>query len=635
MISQKLSEKTKESFSSSFAYSKFLAQIIFKKKSTIVIPIIAFLLTIILTIIAHFVGVQNRTEPSVFLIISYIVLFINLFITVIFASIKSLNLFKDLAKEGMDILIFSKTITRKNVITTKLGFFAFLGVLWSFLVFISLIIFYASNYPFSQYVNHWYVSAFFSPLFAFIIFGLFVALIALKGSSKIAMVVPLVTFAPLLVVGSIASIFQTPASNALAKELEHAYPNYDSGTILNAEKFYFNNNQDQLFIIPKRTVTPLKDQDVKTFTDRQNQYLSAAYNQTKDAAAGWQAISWLSIPYQLIDVFAKRDQDPVNIIADKEEKNLNKYLYYNKNSSRENKYQINKQGPEFIKFNVVDKDQTYSRYIVPGLLRARSVISQNTLDNSEIIYAREGADNQNAIFNEDNNIFASPDNLVGKINWPIVKDTLSSSVFNEKAEEFYQREIVGLKSKTDILTAIAKIVDKTYDQNFINLVDNNSPSEVLKIQMDPRKVANLTEKKIYLVTSMIYYIYFNHNSSNSINGKKDGEILDLILRNSDPAKGYTPEQIFTFIDNNKYYIGGYKSYQQIQVPKTVNGQRTIVYRFGLDKSNNHLFQDVDEVYIVEPKQQVVIKGWFSIIWIITAAAMLVGAYYAYTRKDYR
>ncbi|WP_038079544.1 TroA family protein [Ureaplasma canigenitalium] len=708
MEATQTTSKVNPSLQTSFLYSKFLAILVFKKKSTIIIPIIAFLITIILTIIGNVVGVRNQTDPNTFLIISYINLAINLLLAVIFANIKALNLFKDLAKEGMDILIFSKSISRKNVILTKLGFFVFLGVFYSFSVFLGMIIFYASNYPFSSYVNHWYVSGFFSFFVAYLIFGLMVILIAIKGSSKLAMIAPIITFAPLLVAGNVTSIFTTPASNAIAKELEIPYDSYNSKTILDAEKFYLNDHQDLLYLIPKWQVRPGSSTPEVTFTERQNDFLASAYNYKKDSAKAWQAISWLFVPYQLIDVFAKRDNDPVDLIADKQEKNLQKYLYFNHNSSKENDYMINKKAPSTLpSYKVIDDGKSFeiddghdhdhgehkeqqsvlhheghdhshehtekTLYIVPGLLRSSSKISEKTLDNAEIIYAREGASVINSQFKEDNSTYPSPDNLVGKLDWTIVADTLSSKVFNEKAEEFYQNELVPLVrddqgnfvpvSKDTIYKTIAKIVDndnvvteEVTDENgnvkkvvtpkhFLEVYDTKSPSEILKEDIDPRKISNLTEKKVYLVVSMLYYIYFNHNKSTAKTVKDDDKILDIILTNTDRSKAYEPEQVWTYIDNYKYFIGGYKSFTHVVQPKIIQeegNQTLVVHRFTLERSGNHLFQPVEEVYTIEPVQGYqkvdsgrVIKGLYSIIWMAIIAAMLVGAYFGYTRKDYR
>lgn len=624
---------------SSYLYSKFLAKIIFKKVSSIVLPIVLVGLVIILTLIARFVSKELNT----FLIISYVNIFITLFLSVIFASIKALNIFKDLAKEGIDILVFSKSISRQNVIITKLSFFCFLGILWSIVAFLGGIIFYASNYPYAANVNYWFVSAFFSPLFTFLLFGLIAILIALKQSSKIAMITPIMVFLPLLVAGSAANVFSTSTANQIASYLNLEKREYDSGTVADVEKFYLSNNRDEYILIPK--INP-DDNSKKKFTQRQVDLLKEIYKHSKSSAISWQAISWLFVPYQLMDVFAKRDKDPIGVAASREENNLKNYLYYNDQPSKEFNYIIS-DNPLGLKLKpVIIDNQESQRYIVPGLLKNRSIISEQTdfsLQNREIIYARENANDVNVTFAEDNNIFASPENLVGKIKWSIVKDALESKEFLAKAKDFYETRLKSLEGtenlrKDKILSIISQIVEHNYDKTFINLVDKESGAELFKEIINPREIKNQTEKRIYLITTMLYYLYFNHQ--NSI-------IVDKILRNDNEQLGYAPQKIKVFVDGYNYFIGGYKNFAVTQYPKEITEKdkgegvervrkiRTIVYRYELEDSDNYLFQAVEEVKSVQQSNRVVSKGFYSLIWIAIVAALLVGAYFGYTRKDYK
>lgn len=624
---------------SSYLYSKFLAKIIFKKNSSIVLPVVLMGLIIILTLIARFVS----KDLSTFLIISYVNIFITLFLSVIFASIKALNIFKDLAKEGIDILVFSKSISRQNVIITKLGFFCFIGVLWSIVAFLGGIIFYASNYPYAASVNYWYVSTFFSTLFTYLLFGLIAILIALKQSSKIAMITPIMVFLPLLVAGSAANVFSTSSANQIASFLNLEKREYDSGTVADVEKFYLNNNKDEYILIPK--INP-EDASRKKFTQRQVDLLNQIYSHSKSSAVSWQAISWLFIPYQLIDVFAQRDKDPIGVAASREENNLKNYLYYNDQPSKEFNYFISDNPLGLSLKPVVIDNQESQRYIVPGLLKNRSIISEQSdfsVQDREIIYAREKANDVNVTFAEDNNIFASPDNLVGKIKWSIVKDALESPVFLEKAKDFYETRLQSLEgsenlTKAKILEIISNIASAGYDKTFINLVDKESGAELFKEIINPREIKNQTEKKIYLITTMLYYLYFNH---------QDSVILDKILKNDNEQNGYAPQKIKVFVDGHNYFIGGYKNYAVTQYPKEVTEKdsgegvvrerkiKTIVYRYELEDSDNYLFQAVEEVKSVQQANRVISKGFYSLIWIAIVAALLVGAYFGYTRKDYK
>ncbi|MCV3743839.1 ABC transporter permease [Ureaplasma sp. ES3154-GEN] len=730
-----------EAFKKSYSYSSFLGHLIFKKVSTWSFVLILFLLMIPFTLIARFVA-QDLKQ---FLIISYVYIFVNLLLTVILSVIKSLNLFKDLSRTGIDILVYSKSISRNNIILTKIGFLVFMGTIWSVLTFISFIVFYLGNFNYQHEVNYWYVSGFFSVIFTFLIFGFMTSVIALKASSKVAIIAPIITFIPLAVVGSIAGIVSTPANNRMAEYLNTKKPEYHSGTIGNVERFYLNNNQDEVFIIPK-----LEEENQKVdvrkenaFTLRQDQLLTDINSKAQSAASPWQAISWLSVPYQFIDVFATRDRDPIALNVNSQPNYLKNYLYANNTQSSEYNYHITKDVTTLKKYNVSANPQAGTdvspNYLVPGLLRRYSLISEqniNAIKDRELVYARKNADNINVEFKEDNNIFADPSNLVGKIGWRVVKDTLDSPIFNAKAAQFYdnvlknlfvnKNDLTDLEKKQEILTQISYITrfdndkDQTFNavlvyldevltylnnkqkkseniggnpkskavtleevteqvdtiledeiintirrkdlqkqlktitatdlksyiaaakdiinslheqytykeqkNSFLSLNDDESVSPLLNSNF-VNELENQMQKKVYLITSMIYWIYFN---------KQDSDILDYLLKNNNPNLEYTPSQIEVTIDGYVYYIGGYESYSLTQHSKeNKQGLRTIVHRYELNRSKNFVFQNVSEVQSIKRSRKVVVKGVYSVIWISLAALLMIGTYLGYARKDYK
>ncbi|MCV3728227.1 ABC transporter permease [Ureaplasma miroungigenitalium] len=859
-----------EAFKKSYSYSSFLGHLIFKKVSTWCFVLILFLIMIPFTLIARFVA----TDLNQFLIISYVYIFINLLLTVIFSVIKALNLFKDLSRNGIDILVFSKSISRKNIILTKIGFLVFLGTIWSVATFICFIVFYLSNFTYQKEVNYWYVSGFFSVFFSFLIFGFMTSVIALKASSKVAIIAPIITFIPLAVIGSIASIVSTPTNNKMAEYLNLQKANYHSGTLGNVETFYLNNNKDEVFIIPK-----LENEKDTEFSERQKGFLNSVNDAAQKAPKPWQAISWLSVPYQFMDVFSIQDHDPIGLNVSLQPNNLKKYLYSNPLASQEYQYKIMPTKNHLQTYKVSDDSMIakniHENYLVPGLLRHYSVVSENnsgSLKDREIIYARMNADNINVEFKEDNNIFADPANLVGKISWSVVKNTLDSKVFNAKAEAFYNQYLKDLPTqkkatanaleiKQEIMTLISYITryDNDKDQTFnalgtyldkankaakvtifdqikkanqyldqyqeniqeysknpeivaaqktletaknnaesntnkdpnklsnliqanknfakaikdtseldavkenvefileneiynlvrvnelqklmskikinettekeiyiqqmrillallhnkysfanpalndtliylaeclnnqvtideltdhINQIVNTLPAnesttnlkdELAKLNKDNRNtyinnvvelfnlwidknheehesvsflnlqddesispllnndyladLENQMQKKVYLITSLIYWIYFN---------KSDSDVLDYILKNDTPSLEYTPSQIQVNIDGYIYYIGGYESYLLTQHSKELpSGLRTIVHRYELSKSNNFLFQNVDEVYSIQRISKVVVKPAYSVIWISLATLLILGTYFGYVRRDYK
>ncbi|WP_434343517.1 hypothetical protein [Mycoplasma sp. 06067-C1-B144P-99-0482-3] len=71
---------------------------------------------------------------------SYLYIFLLLIITVIFSAIKSLNIFKDLDQEGLEIISFSKPISRNSLILGKLLCLSFYGLIWSSILLISFLV---------------------------------------------------------------------------------------------------------------------------------------------------------------------------------------------------------------------------------------------------------------------------------------------------------------------------------------------------------------------------------------------------------------------------------------------------------------------------------------------------------------
>lgn len=610
---------------SSLLYSNFLTRILMKKKSSYVTSIIIFIITMILTIIAHFIS----KKESDFLIISYVTLTINLITTVVFASIKALHIFKDSSKEGIDILVFSKSISRKNVIVTKLLFFLAVGVIWSFVIFVSLIIFYLSTPIYAKEINYFYISSFFSPLFTFLIFGLIASIIAIKGSSKLAMALPIAIFFPLMIIGSITSVFNNTGSNKMAKDFNIESRQHHSKTLLDAEKFYLNNNKDNFYLVPNGLNNLL-------FNEHQKEFMQKSLLSSKNSSSMWQSFSWLSIPYQLIDVFAKKDNDPIGVIANHNTNNKKEYVYANTLDSKEFNYTISKKAnlPQYqIRIKENNNDVIKEVYIVPGALKNNSYLSNKNIVNKEIIFARKDADNQDVIFKEDTSLFASPDNLVGKLKWEYIKEALESSIFIENAKFFVEKNLLNKnKTKKEILKEISNLLKNdlsstdTKNENFNSWIDNKTI--LLSKDIDVRHISNLTEKKVYFATTLIYFIYFNYN---------DTQLLDTLLFNEN-SNDYSPSQVEITIDGYDYFIGGYKDYSSQQFLKKTNNpnqKEKIINRYKLEKSNNYLFQISEEVYEVKPIRKIVVKEFYGLIWFLLTIGLFMISYSGYIRKDYK
>ncbi|MGL5732913.1 MAG: hypothetical protein ACRCXE_02505, partial [Metamycoplasmataceae bacterium] len=141
---------TKKSFVSNednikpvFAYLIFTAKYIFKKKSTFLIPIASFILVLLLALFPSFFLTagdpinQNSTLSDAFISLVTVGIIAS---SSIFATIKALNLFKDISQEGMEILIVSKPIKRSQIILVRFLSFFLLGIGFSLINFIAVII---------------------------------------------------------------------------------------------------------------------------------------------------------------------------------------------------------------------------------------------------------------------------------------------------------------------------------------------------------------------------------------------------------------------------------------------------------------------------------------------------------------
>jgi|GEM_PF-5026251 len=93
-------------------YHNFLFKVTAKKKSTIIIPIILLLCSLILC----FVFVGTKPAPRYFNVIIFAYTLVAILFTVLYGSLKSLNIFKDLEQDGIELIIFSKPISRKAII---------------------------------------------------------------------------------------------------------------------------------------------------------------------------------------------------------------------------------------------------------------------------------------------------------------------------------------------------------------------------------------------------------------------------------------------------------------------------------------------------------------------------------------
>ncbi|XWT56009.1 ABC transporter permease [Mesomycoplasma hyorhinis] len=583
-------------------YLNSLIQYVFSRKTTYILPAIMIVWSFIFSLISFSFATQDN-----FLIFSFVFFLINLLFTVVFGSCKFLNVFYDLYRDGLDTILFTKPYSRKHINATKILFCILLAITWSLIFMGCNWIFYVFNIVNIEQIKAWSGWDFFSPLFAFLIFGSISGLLASRFNFKLSITTPIALFTPLLFLGTATSVFATPSNLNYAHYLNLPDSKTDSQTILDLEKFYLNNNEDTFYLIPKN-VSNTK------ISQKQANFLSDAWNKSSSSSQLWQAISYLSLPYQFINVFNYSNQGLLRQKPNKETSDLGSYIYYHGLESAENSYEVN----HFVSlptYNLTLDNPTKKYYLVPGSLKNNTVFDNQ--QNKDIIYANKNASNFNFPFKEDDQIFGVPNNLVGKIKWEYLKQILESKTFLIQAKLFYSSLNTHL-SKQQYLEKISSFIKQNEENQFKNLTDNNTI--VLNSFLDTSKIKSNLEKNIYIATALIYYLFFNNNQS---------PIFNTLLKNEDGS--YKPEKFSISIDNQDYFIGGYASYVAEQ--REINNKT--IYRYHLSDSNNFLFQPVEEVYQVTVKTHVVKKNTFVLEWILISAIMLFSLYSLHNKKDYR
>lgn len=605
------------------SYVYFLHKIMLKKKSSYVLPIVFFALAIIFSIILSVVQIPDRFKNFTI----YAIIFAEMILTIFYASLKALNIYKDLEEEGLELLTYSKPINRRDIFIAKFIVFIIFDCYWAILMMVSNLILVLNlketNLTLIVLLSF---TVFF---FAFLIFGLFASIIGYKFNGKIALAIPLTIISPLIIGGSIVSSQSTSSANNLAFYLNTKRLLKPAGNEANVETFYLNNNQDNFYILPN-------GYDEPTFSQKQTEYLRTAYNFAKNSSTEWQIYSWLVTPYQMIDIFNFKNQNIFNTFQSNYTTNLDNYLYYNKLDAPTYSYQLNENNvlPRYLVNIRDDKTPNYQDvYLVPGALKNNLNPSLDELNNTKIIYARQDADNFDITFPEDefNNTNAS--DIVGKLNWTYIKELLDSKVFNAYSKQFIDNLIKSdgyINGDPSDLTyyhnlLMSEIQNEITDEQskFNNLDDNITVLEDSSITN--KIIKSNIERQIYLTVALVYYIYFNQNN--------DLLTTALLFNNKldDNSNNFTPKQLSFNYGAYTYHIGGYANYstkQEVQNNK-------VIIRYDLKKSNNFVFQPVTQIMQMTRNKEIINKYSFILLWAVIASLFVVANNILYIRKDYK
>ncbi|AJM71528.1 ABC transporter permease [Mycoplasma yeatsii] len=606
-------------------YSFFAFNTILKKKSSILLPIIAVAISFFVGIVFKFAVPSNYQELAVFFYT-----FIAIIMTAVYSSIKALNLFKDLEQEGIEIITLSKPISRKQLILGKLICLSYFGLIWSTALLISgFLYFYASFNFVNVLINS--LTLFFVSLSAYFIIGLFVSLLSFKLSQKIAMTLPLIAFIPLSSIGILLASNQTTNINKASSFINRSYEYHHSGNEVNTEPYFINNNKDELLLIPNGS-------DNKDFDQEQKEYLQTVINYTNRSLTSWQTYSWISIPYQFINIFNFNSKN-ISITNANNSTDLEKYVYYNDLDNISYTYKLDKK-PNQVKYKVADdSNQKFSeKYIVPGLLKSHSKFSDFTQTvNYDLIYAIDGAENDDSKFFEDENEFSNQrSSLVGRIKWNVIKQALQDKKFNLIASDFVNqnlKEFLNDKSNTSeqlnkkhkqLMSKISEYV--TNEDSEINNYENHNIKLFDKRSITDGEIDGVVQIKIYKAIAILNYIYFNY---------QDSQLFKIMIKN--PNNEYFGDaQINLELDGRNYRLGGFKNFSEKVVQEEKDGVKKTLFRFDLQESkSNFLFSSADNLYSITRNRQIVNKYVIALLWLVIIGAEFALTFKIYQRKEYK
>ena len=213
-------QKSKKSFSTTKSYFKFNFKYLLKRKSTWLSPLIFFVFFLLMSTFLRLVfGAKNNT-------LAMLQTMVSLFSIIFFAIIgitKGINLFREPSTEGVEILIVSKPLTRRQILVVKFTMFNLYGlILFLFNLVVFLICAAILNIPANQYsiigvgapITNW---------FSYLFFGTLAILLSTKFSSKLVMGVGITGVVLLNTIGGVFNnfvpVFLTGKAQSMDEEL--------------------------------------------------------------------------------------------------------------------------------------------------------------------------------------------------------------------------------------------------------------------------------------------------------------------------------------------------------------------------------------------------------------------------------
>ncbi|MEE3928458.1 hypothetical protein V2E24_02600 [Mycoplasmopsis ciconiae] len=601
------------------SYFSFLLKLTLKRKSTYI-----YILIYALIYMCFLVGfLLSGTDINKYVYLSYFL--ISLLMGIFFSGLKSLNIFKDLENEGIEILVFSKSLSRKQIVLTKTLSANFINFIYALLnTLIQIPFFYYLNWDIKTALLFLY--SFVSVFFALVIFSNITTLLAFKFDSKVALSLPLVASFIFIFTGMIIQ-------NNSSSNFEHFYSlisrKYDFNDANNEANvsFFGVNNQRQMVVLPN-------GKENNDFTELQKLYLKEAFKESSNTAKQWQIYTWSALPYQFFELI---NPDNINLLNFKNNKNDNQLINSSFANDINNQYKITFD-QKLNNFDIYKNSDIYQKeFLVPFLLKNSSVNLDKS--NSYLIYARKDADNFDVEFIEDKFNYVKDNSLVGKIHWNNILNLINNSTFQRVFDNFKEQlnSLVNTyisKNNLDInnLSDIKlKEIKKLIIQHISSLINDNNnifyQSDINSTFLDKDAfnkniIKSESEKAINLFVLIVYKLYFD--DFNSLIFKAISLNDNVLLKN-------TPSQFEITFDNNTYFIGGFKDFKLKHRVENDN----VILRYELEKANNYLFENTKNYALVYKDKNVVNKNIFILVWFVVSVLLVTANVIVYIRKDYK
>lgn len=174
------------------SYTYYLFMRVIKNKSTWILSIIAFAMVLIIAMVPVF-GEGDAGKIQLLRVMNFVGAIFVIILSMVFGTIKSLNIFTDSQSDGTELIIVSKPISRTQIIVTRYIFFIIVCLVFSVLILggwaIGLsIVGTGLVINFGNSLGGMFAASFISQA----ITGVIAILIALKFSTRAARVLPII-----------------------------------------------------------------------------------------------------------------------------------------------------------------------------------------------------------------------------------------------------------------------------------------------------------------------------------------------------------------------------------------------------------------------------------------------------------